>query len=105
VLQIDAYTLLSNSLIDFAGVNENVAKEIPKMDARLAEVVVRKWQDVKAQALGPSHCLEKLPEVSESLRMFFRQFSITFRRWHYMRSCCYNACFSPDLSKMYCTWN
>lgn len=43
--------------------NENVAQEIPKMDARLAEVLVRRWQDVKAQALGPSHCLEKLPEV------------------------------------------
>lgn len=44
-------------------VNENVAEEIPKMDARLAEVLVRKWQDVKAQALGRNHCLEKLPEV------------------------------------------
>lgn len=34
------------------------------MDARLAESLVRKWQVIKSQALGPSHCLEKLPEVS-----------------------------------------
>lgn len=36
---------------------------MPKMDARVAEIVVRKWQDIKAQAFGPDHHLEKLEEV------------------------------------------
>ncbi|RVW64377.1 Protein accumulation and replication of chloroplast 6, chloroplastic [Vitis vinifera] len=33
------------------------------MDARFAEGLVRKWQSIKSQALGPDHCLGKLPEV------------------------------------------
>lgn len=37
------------------------------MDARFAEGVVRKWQSIKSQALGPDHCLGKLPEVRKSL--------------------------------------
>ncbi|GAB4839450.1 Protein ACCUMULATION AND REPLICATION OF CHLOROPLASTS 6 [Ancistrocladus abbreviatus] len=44
-------------------VSEKVDCEIPKMDARLAEGLVRKWQDIKSQALGQDHYLEKLPEV------------------------------------------
>lgn len=36
---------------------------MPKMDARVAESVVRKWQDIKAQAFGRDHHLEKLEEV------------------------------------------
>ncbi|XP_021759858.1 protein ACCUMULATION AND REPLICATION OF CHLOROPLASTS 6, chloroplastic-like [Chenopodium quinoa] len=43
--------------------NENSEKKIPKMDARLAEVLVTRWQSVKSQALGPNHSLETLPEV------------------------------------------
>ncbi|KAI7743897.1 hypothetical protein M8C21_029899 [Ambrosia artemisiifolia] len=39
------------------------AEEIPKMDARLAEGLVRKWQSIKSQALGPDHCHSKLSEV------------------------------------------
>ncbi|XP_010907356.1 protein ACCUMULATION AND REPLICATION OF CHLOROPLASTS 6, chloroplastic isoform X2 [Elaeis guineensis] len=42
---------------------ENLGEEAPKMDARLAETLVHKWQNVKSQALGPDHCLIKLPEV------------------------------------------
>lgn len=34
-----------------------------KMDARVAEEVVRKWQNIKSEALGPDHNLERLPEV------------------------------------------
>lgn len=34
------------------------------MDAKLAESLVHKWQVIKSQALGPNHCLERLPEVS-----------------------------------------
>ncbi|KAI3464880.1 hypothetical protein Pfo_021543 [Paulownia fortunei] len=37
--------------------------EIPRMDARFAENLVRKWQSVKSLALGPDHCLGKLSEV------------------------------------------
>lgn len=33
------------------------------MDAKLAEVMVKTWQNIKSQALGPSHSLEKLSEV------------------------------------------
>lgn len=39
--------------------------EIPKMDARFAENLVRKWQNIKSLALGPDHCLEKLSEVND----------------------------------------
>lgn len=39
------------------------SEELPKMDARYAESIVRKWQNVKSQAFGPEHCLDKLPEV------------------------------------------
>lgn len=45
--------------------DENLVEEVPKMDARFAETLVRKWQNVKSQALGPDHCLIKLPEVLE----------------------------------------
>ncbi len=34
------------------------------MDARIAEDLVRKWQNIKSQAFGPDHYLERLPEVS-----------------------------------------
>lgn len=33
------------------------------MEARFAESLVRKWQNIKSQALGPDHRLEKLSEV------------------------------------------
>ncbi|WCJ35146.1 Protein ACCUMULATION AND REPLICATION OF CHLOROPLASTS 6 chloroplastic [Euphorbia peplus] len=35
----------------------------PRMDARLAEGLVRKWQNIKSQAFGSNHSREKLPEV------------------------------------------
>lgn len=38
-------------------------EEMRKMDARLAESLVHKWQNIKSQALGPGHCLGKLSEV------------------------------------------
>ncbi|KAF5197471.1 Accumulation and replication of chloroplast protein 6 protein [Thalictrum thalictroides] len=44
-------------------VDELNVEEIPRMDARFAESLVRKWQDAKSRALGPEHCLGKLPEV------------------------------------------
>jgi hypothetical protein len=33
------------------------------MDARLAELLVRKWQTAKASALGYTHDMAALPEV------------------------------------------
>ncbi|KAG6390645.1 hypothetical protein SASPL_148383 [Salvia splendens] len=47
----------------WAPVFEN-SEEIPRMDARLAENLVRKWQAVKSLAFGSDHCLEKLSEAS-----------------------------------------
>lgn len=41
------------------------------MDARLAEDIVRKWQNIKSQAFGPDHSLGKLPEVRTVGYMFF----------------------------------
>ncbi|XP_073142785.1 protein ACCUMULATION AND REPLICATION OF CHLOROPLASTS 6, chloroplastic [Henckelia pumila] len=37
--------------------------EIPRMDARFAESLVRKWQSIKSLALGPDHNFGKLTEV------------------------------------------
>lgn len=33
------------------------------MDARIAEGLVRKWQNIKSQAFGPAHSVDKLSEV------------------------------------------
>ncbi|KAK4782604.1 hypothetical protein SAY86_016706 [Trapa natans] len=41
----------------------DISEESPRMDAKLAESLVRKWQVIKSQALGPNHCIDKLPEV------------------------------------------
>ena len=41
------------------------AEELPKMDARIAEGLVRKWQNIKSQAFGPDHCVDKLAEVKK----------------------------------------
>ncbi|XP_062163902.1 protein ACCUMULATION AND REPLICATION OF CHLOROPLASTS 6, chloroplastic [Alnus glutinosa] len=46
----------------FSG-DEKAREELPKMDARIAEGLVRNWQNIKSQAFGPDHCLEILPEV------------------------------------------
>lgn len=44
-------------------VDENLTEEVPRMDARLAETLVRKWQNIKSLALGPDHSLAQLKEV------------------------------------------
>ncbi|WOG97792.1 hypothetical protein DCAR_0417133 [Daucus carota subsp. sativus] len=43
-------------------INENL-EAMPRMDVRLAEGLVRKWQNTKSQALGSNHCFENLSEV------------------------------------------
>ncbi|KAM3296422.1 hypothetical protein ACQJBY_038646 [Aegilops geniculata] len=40
--------------------------QIPRMDAKLAEDVVRKWQSIKTKALGSDHSVESLQEVLDS---------------------------------------
>lgn len=47
--------------------DEELAEQLPKMDARIAEALVRKWQSIKSQAFGPDHSLGKLQEVLEIL--------------------------------------
>lgn len=56
-----------NFTFNYAGVSgdEKAGEELPKMDARIAEGLVRKWQNIKSQAFGPDHCLERLPEVTQ----------------------------------------
>ncbi|KAL3676344.1 hypothetical protein R1sor_026292 [Riccia sorocarpa] len=46
-------------------VEQRQAVEFTKMDARLAEAMVRKWQMAKAKALGSSHSVSHLSEVLE----------------------------------------
>ncbi|KAL3505359.1 hypothetical protein ACH5RR_035200 [Cinchona calisaya] len=62
-LRKDAGTAMAFDVIN-AGtpIDENVA-DISRMDARLAENLVRKWQNIKSQALGPDHCVDKLSEI------------------------------------------
>lgn len=43
--------------------DEELGEQLPKMDARVAEALVRKWQNIKSQAFGPDHCLGRLQEV------------------------------------------
>lgn len=57
---------------NFAGsVDENCLQEFPRLDARIAEGVVRKWQNIKSLAFGPDHCLDKLPEVMIQSNLYF----------------------------------
>ncbi|KAK3152015.1 hypothetical protein QOZ80_2BG0153240 [Eleusine coracana subsp. coracana] len=37
--------------------------EVPRMGAKLAEDIVRKWQSIKSKALGPDHSVSALQEV------------------------------------------
>lgn len=43
--------------------DEELGEQLPKMSARVAETLVRKWQHIKSQAFGPDHCLGRLQEV------------------------------------------
>ncbi|KAG7971764.1 hypothetical protein I3843_07G151500 [Carya illinoinensis] len=55
--------MASNAVsVGFSG-DEKAGEESPKMDARIAEGLVRKWQNIKSLAFGPDHYLDRLPEV------------------------------------------
>lgn len=43
--------------------DEAIQDVIPRMDATLAEKLVRRWQMIKSEALGPDHSFQKLSEV------------------------------------------
>ncbi|KAL2608435.1 hypothetical protein R1flu_027008 [Riccia fluitans] len=55
----------TTSPISSGMVEQRQAVEFSKMDARLAEAMVRKWQMAKARALGSSHSVSHLSEVLE----------------------------------------
>lgn len=63
-LRKDVGSAMASDISSVAGdtVTENI-EEMPKMDARFAENVVRKWQNVKSEAFGPDHSLGRLSEV------------------------------------------
>ncbi|KAJ4967396.1 hypothetical protein NE237_019245 [Protea cynaroides] len=66
--------------------DEKSIEEIPKMDARFAETLVRKWQNVKSHALGPDHSLDKLPEILEGQMLKIwtdRATEIAQHGWHW----------------------
>lgn len=42
-----------------------------KMDATVADYLIRKWQTIKARALGPNHTVAQLPEVTDALLIVF----------------------------------
>jgi len=44
-------------------IGDNLNNGAPKMDARLADNLVRKWQMLKSQALGPDHAVSRLSEI------------------------------------------
>ncbi|XP_062218018.1 protein ACCUMULATION AND REPLICATION OF CHLOROPLASTS 6, chloroplastic-like [Phragmites australis] len=48
--------------VDDPAVDEDPV-EIPRMDAKLAEDIVRKWQSIKSKALGSDHSVAALQEV------------------------------------------
>ncbi|KAL2318824.1 hypothetical protein Fmac_032700 [Flemingia macrophylla] len=67
-------------------VDEEKGEQLPKMDARVAEDLVRKWQSIKSQAFGPDHSLGRLHEVldGEMLKIWTdRAAEIAERGWSY----------------------
>ncbi|KAL6207493.1 hypothetical protein ACLB2K_018451 [Fragaria x ananassa] len=62
------------------------AVELPKMDTQIAEGLVRKWQNIKSQAFGPGHYVDKLSEVldGEMLKIWTdRATEIAQLNWSY----------------------
>ncbi|KAK8585158.1 hypothetical protein V6N13_139093 [Hibiscus sabdariffa] len=54
---------VATDVINAGLIDENSLQVLPRMDARIAEGIVRKWQHIKSEAFGPDHHLDKLPEV------------------------------------------
>ncbi|XP_022962439.1 protein ACCUMULATION AND REPLICATION OF CHLOROPLASTS 6, chloroplastic-like [Cucurbita moschata] len=76
----------SASTTSVASEVENSSEESSRMDARIAEGLVRKWQSIKSLAFGPDHCLEKLQEIldGEMLKIWTdRAIEISEIGWFY----------------------
>jgi hypothetical protein len=74
----------SVSASDVAVSVEEKEEEIGRMDGRVAEGIVRKWQEIKSEALGPDHQLGRMSEVldGEMLRIWReRAMEIAERGW------------------------
>ncbi|XP_051123481.1 protein ACCUMULATION AND REPLICATION OF CHLOROPLASTS 6, chloroplastic [Andrographis paniculata] len=54
---------MSSSVINVEPSLVESLEDVPRMDARFAEALVCKWQNIKSLALGPDHNLETLSEV------------------------------------------
>ncbi|KAK6938912.1 ARC6, IMS domain [Dillenia turbinata] len=63
LLRKDTGTAMASDVINIGLPDVEKSDEVPRMDAKFAEGLVRKWQTIKSQALGPDHSLGKLPEV------------------------------------------
>ncbi|KAK7860322.1 protein accumulation and replication of chloroplasts 6 [Quercus suber] len=63
VLRKEVGAAAASDVISVGLDDEKAGEELPKMDARIAEDLVRKWQNIKSQAFGPDHYIERLPEV------------------------------------------
>lgn len=63
ILRTEASSAMASDVIKVASSVAENPEEVPRMDAKVAEGLVRKWQNIKSQALGPDHCLGKLSEV------------------------------------------
>ncbi|XP_073525855.1 uncharacterized protein [Phyllobates terribilis] len=57
------HSVVASDVVDVGLPSNAKTWEITKMDARVAEEVVRKWQNVKSEALGPNHNVERLHQV------------------------------------------
>ncbi|KAK7321789.1 hypothetical protein VNO77_32732 [Canavalia gladiata] len=87
MLRKNTGSAIASDTIDLGSLgDEELGAQLPKMDARVAEALVRKWQSIKSQAFGPDHCLERLPEVldGEMLKIWTeRAAEIAERGWSY----------------------
>lgn len=63
VSHVDKGSAMASDVINVgSSIGENM-EAMPRMDVRLAEGLVRKWQNIKSRALGCNHCSESLSEV------------------------------------------
>ncbi|KAI3432032.1 uncharacterized protein J3R85_007697 [Psidium guajava] len=63
LLRKEVGSAMASDVVNGGSSRDELPEDSPRMDAKLAESLVRRWQFIKSQALGPDHCLEKLPEV------------------------------------------
>ncbi|KAL6982717.1 Protein ACCUMULATION AND REPLICATION OF CHLOROPLASTS 6, chloroplastic [Sarracenia purpurea var. burkii] len=63
ILRKEASSAMASDVIKEGSFVAENSEELPRMDAKIGEGLVRKWQNIKSQALGPDHCLGTLSEV------------------------------------------